>query len=31
MKALLTVIRFIWPYLKKLRGIIFLYLLTAIF
>ena len=31
MKALLTVIRFVWPYLKKLRGIIFLYLLTAIF
>ena len=31
MKALLTVIRFTWPYLKKLQGIIFLYLLTAIF
>jgi len=31
MKALLTVIRFTWPYLKKLRGIIFAYLLTAIF
>lgn len=31
MKALLTVIRFIWPYLKKLQGIIFAYLLTAIF
>lgn len=31
MKSLLTVIRFTWPYLKKLRGIIFLYLLTAIF
>lgn len=31
MKSLLTVIRFTWPYLKKLQGIIFLYLLTAIF
>lgn len=31
MKSFLTVIRFTWPYLKKLRGIIFLYLLTAIF
>lgn len=31
MKALLTVIRFTWPYLKKLQGIIFAYLLTAIF
>ena len=31
MKAFLTVIRFTWPFLKKCRGIIFCYLLTAIF
>lgn len=31
MKAFLTVIRFTWPYLKKLRGMVFLYLLATIF
>lgn len=30
MKALLTIIRFVWPSLRKLRGIIFWYFLTAI-
>lgn len=30
MKSLLTIIRFVWPYLKKFRGIIFLYFLVTI-
>lgn len=30
MRSLLTIFRFVWPYLKKLRGLIFWYFLTAI-